>query len=358
MSQGPFFSIVVPACNVGAYIGECLRSLQAQTHPEFEALIVCEESQDGTRDIINAMISGDARFQLIDQPRTGSASASRNYGIRNAQGCYLLFVDGDDWIEPDSLAHFRQALAASGEVDILLADARYYLDRGDGPQLLREWHHQVPLQQVLTGPEMLAKQLQGEFGTATWRRIYRREFLQSQQLYQVIGRRHQDDEWAYRVFLAAARTWAIDFCYYNYRKRPDSVTTTANLETFRDYTDNLISFFRYWRENRNHIPVPVQPLLASWFIGQMFRFFIPHFCRLYQRSFRYQEFARMMQDEAGGYQVYRELAKMASRRSLRVLRPVLALARRRRLFPLAEFLYGRLWWYLIMARKRLRAPRQ
>ncbi len=353
MNEEPLFTIVVPACNVAAYIGDCLRSLRAQTYTAFEVLIVSEDSQDDTRKIIAEEIAGDERFRLVEQRKTGSCSASNNYGIQNGCGKYLVFVDGDDWIERESLERFQQALEDSGEVDILLANARYYLDQDGTLQELAGWRHQMPLQRVISGPEMLALQLRNEFNTATWLKIYRRKFLQDKQLYQVIGRRHQDDEWAYRVFLAAEKTYAIDFCYYNYRKRPDSVTTTASEETFRDFTDNMIAFFRYWQANS--VPEPLQGLLASWFIGQMFRFFIPHFCQNYSRSFRYQEFSRLMRDNLGGYGVYRQLAQKADRRSLRVLRPVIFLARWRCLFPLADLLYGRIWWSLMLARKKQKA---
>ena len=71
----PLFSIVVPACNVGKYVWDAIASIRNQTDPDFEALLVVEDSTDDTLEVCRAETAGDARFKIIQQPRSGSSSA-------------------------------------------------------------------------------------------------------------------------------------------------------------------------------------------------------------------------------------------------------------------------------------------
>ena len=99
----PFFSIIVPCCDVEPYVRECLDSVLNQPFTNWECLIGVETSKDRTEEIVREYEAKDTRFRVFTGPRSGSCSASRNTGIDMATGEYIIFLDGDDTIVEGSL---------------------------------------------------------------------------------------------------------------------------------------------------------------------------------------------------------------------------------------------------------------
>ncbi|AWN14288.1 glycosyltransferase family A protein [Salinisphaera sp. LB1] len=112
------FSFIIPAYNVAAYIGRCLESLLRDPGTDYEVIVVNDGSTDETATAARHY-SDNARLSVIDQANAGPGAA-RNTGIDRARGRYLMFVDGDDWIEPDTLNVFRQTLAECPECDLMV----------------------------------------------------------------------------------------------------------------------------------------------------------------------------------------------------------------------------------------------
>ena len=132
MRETPLFSVIAVCCNVAPYAERMIGSIRAQGYAGFECLAVVEESDDGTERVIRKAIGDDPRFRVVTLPRSGSASASRNWGIDHARGGYLLFVDGDDWIEPDALEGFATLLAEHPKLDLIAGGSYDYRQQADG----------------------------------------------------------------------------------------------------------------------------------------------------------------------------------------------------------------------------------
>ena len=94
-------SIIVPVYNVERYIEKCLCSLINQSYKNIEIICVNDGSPDNSRDIIESLIKSDGRIRLIDQQNQG-LSGARNTGLDAAQGEYMMFLDSDDWIDPET----------------------------------------------------------------------------------------------------------------------------------------------------------------------------------------------------------------------------------------------------------------
>lgn len=111
----PRASIVVPAYNVAATIGETLRSLLAQSFDDFEIIVVDDGSTDSTVPLVRAL--ADPRIRIIAQHNRGLAGA-RNTGIFNAGGDYIGLCDADDLWRPGKLAAHVAHLDAAPDVAI------------------------------------------------------------------------------------------------------------------------------------------------------------------------------------------------------------------------------------------------
>lgn len=93
-------SIVTPTFNSSKYIAETIQSVQKQTHPNWEMIIVDDCSTDTTVDIIKNFIVNDNRIQLHQLKSNSGPAVARNKGIENVSGKYMTFLDADDiWFE-------------------------------------------------------------------------------------------------------------------------------------------------------------------------------------------------------------------------------------------------------------------
>jgi len=123
-------SIVVPAYNVEKHIHRAIRSVLEQSHENVEMVIVDDGSADGTLDVIKQYAAADPRIKWSTQENRG-VSAARNRGLSAASGEYVLFLDGDDWLEPDAVS--RLAALQAEHPDRLVCTDRYFAYlRADG----------------------------------------------------------------------------------------------------------------------------------------------------------------------------------------------------------------------------------
>lgn len=95
-------SVIIPVYNAEPFLRKCIESVQAQSVPVSEILLVNDGSTDGSLDICNAYASQDSRIRVIDKPN-GGVSEARNVGIDATSGKYLMFLDADDWLDPTAV---------------------------------------------------------------------------------------------------------------------------------------------------------------------------------------------------------------------------------------------------------------
>lgn len=106
-------SVIVPVYNIEEYLPRCVGTLQKQTYPQMEILLVDDGSTDGTGGLCDRMAKGDPRIRVFHKQNGGSSSA-RNLGISEAEGEYLGFVDSDDYVEPDMYEKLYAAIEQYG----------------------------------------------------------------------------------------------------------------------------------------------------------------------------------------------------------------------------------------------------
>lgn len=95
-------SIIVPVYNTEKYLEKCINSICQQTYKEIEILLINDGSNDSSFEICRKFEKRDSRIKLINKSNTGVAD-TRNIGIENATGKYIMFVDSDDWIEKNTV---------------------------------------------------------------------------------------------------------------------------------------------------------------------------------------------------------------------------------------------------------------
>jgi glycosyltransferase involved in cell wall biosynthesis len=134
-SSRPTVSIITAAYNADRFVADTLRSVQAQSFPHWEHLIVDDGSTDGTADVVEKFRAHDNRFQLIRARKIG-LSAARNLALSHARGAHFALLDSDDMWMPHYLTDQVAFLERHPEVDIVSANAINLGGAFDGQPLL------------------------------------------------------------------------------------------------------------------------------------------------------------------------------------------------------------------------------
>lgn len=155
-------SVIIPVYRVEKYIGQAVQSVLEQRYNNFELLIVDDESPDRSVEICQGF--NDHRIKILRQKNRGLAG-SRNTGIRQAQGEYLAFLDGDDLWLPDKLEKHIKHLENSPNVGVSFSISAFMNEAGDllGTYLM-------PKLKEITPPDLLRDNPVGNGSSAVIRR--------------------------------------------------------------------------------------------------------------------------------------------------------------------------------------------
>ncbi|WP_448710963.1 glycosyltransferase family 2 protein [Microbacterium profundi] len=259
MTEHPKVSIVVAAYNVAPYVARCVRSLLAQSERSLEVIIVDDGSTDQTPQVLQDIAAQDSRAVHVRR-ENGGLSAARNTGLRVATGEFICFVDGDDWVEPNMVESMvAQCMGTGSQVAIAGAFVDFH-DRTD--ELLRSEKRVLPGGEIQYGGPVPAGALDDNFlnlvGYA-WNKIYRREWLQEQDIVFEEGLSLVEDiDFNARVLACAERTVLVSDAFVHYIQRPRRTLGTTHDETYLtkrmraiDAVDSLLAAWGVDREVRS-----------------------------------------------------------------------------------------------------------
>ncbi|MCR5751131.1 MAG: glycosyltransferase [Kiritimatiellae bacterium] len=228
-SSVPFFSFVIPCCDVAPYVRECLDSVLRQQFANWECVIGVEASKDDTEAIVRGYAAKDTRIRVITGPRTGSCSASRNAGTDAARGEYVIFLDGDDTIAEGSLRRIADRIAERPGADMYPCAIRVVEDgSGRETELRDNYPDDAPAE--MTGVEATLLTLRDPTRPPCpmlQMTVFRRKFLVERGLKCIVGLRRQDSEFSPRALYLAKRVVPIHEPFYLYRIRPNAIGTSA-----------------------------------------------------------------------------------------------------------------------------------
>lgn len=226
-------SIIVPVYNVEDYIEKCLESLFIQTLEDIEIIIVNDGSTD--KSISKIYKYNDKRVKVINQENAG-LSAARNTGLSVACGEYVMFVDSDDFINHKEALIKMYEKIKEEKSDILVGNAYIYFDE----------ENQRPLNSIDKGDfispldttKYMIKCLENNnIFVPVWLYMYKREFLNENQLEFKQGIYHEDEEFTPRVLIKAKQISIYNNCFYSYRQRIGSIMNNKNLKRATDVFD-------------------------------------------------------------------------------------------------------------------------
>lgn len=118
----PLVTVLIPVYNAQATLATALASLQAQSYPNLEILVVDDASTDASRDVARRFAGQDTRFRLLAQAENNGAYSARNAGLAVAAGELITVHDSDDWSHPQKIEHQVAAMLESIEWKACVTD--------------------------------------------------------------------------------------------------------------------------------------------------------------------------------------------------------------------------------------------
>lgn len=135
-------SIIIPTYNRAYLIGKTIKSVQNQTHKDWECIIIDDGSTDETEKVIAAYSATDKRIQYHKKPDRlqKGPSAARNFGFNKSKGSYINWFDSDDLMHPKKLEIDLKHIQ-SGEYDFTISQSQFFSESGKPPK--KYWNKQL-----------------------------------------------------------------------------------------------------------------------------------------------------------------------------------------------------------------------
>ena len=217
MNRNPLISIVLPTYNVAPYLLQCLDSINNQTYSNYEVIIIIDGATDGSYEIAKQYCSTNPLFKVYWQQNAGSGPA-RNNGMNHSNGELIMFVDPDDWLEPDLLEklYFAQQ---EGDYDLVATKRTRVICNNDGkPVKVIPMHYEeesiVGISNVRNAyMRMLRENVVG----APTQKLYKLSLIKQFNIVFPDFKRSQDVVFNYRYYNYVKSIRLISYSGYNYR---------------------------------------------------------------------------------------------------------------------------------------------
>lgn len=184
----PKVSIIIPVYNVAPYLRQCMDSIINQTYRNIEIICIDDGSTDESGKILDEYAKSDDRINAMHTNNVGVASA-RNTGLSLASGEYLLFVDGDDWIDTATCQKAVSSISTESVDVVMWPYIREFSDHSDpkiifrGQKLFDETEcRKLQRRMIGLSNEELAHPENADALSTVWGKLYRREIIEQNHL--------------------------------------------------------------------------------------------------------------------------------------------------------------------------------
>ena len=237
-------SVIVSVYNIKDYLPKCFETITRQTYQNLEIILVDDGSTDGSDGLCDELAETDPRVKAIHQSNQG-LWAARNAGKRKANGEYLMFIDGDDYIHRETISFLLEAINASPDFEIAFCDCK------ETTNLNEDTIGEVdkPVLTELTRDDMiegiLANRGNRVFYVWQWNKLYRSRLIENVWCREYM--KSQDFDFNFRTYLITNKAVWVHFPMYYYVQRegslchrPDSYKIYYRLRTnmlWRNYVE-------------------------------------------------------------------------------------------------------------------------
>jgi glycosyltransferase involved in cell wall biosynthesis len=217
----PFFSIIIPVYNIEKYLNKCLKSILNQSYKDYEVIIIDDCSNDNSFKIGSYFSQIDSRFKFFSNSKNLGLSETRNKGLTLSNSKFIIFLDGDDYIDETSLDRIFQKIYENQNIliDVIACNLVKVKNNYFIPQI------NTPFLNPINGEEFLRLQLSNKtFFVSACRYVYNREFIFNRFFF-MANIYHEDELWTPIVISNAKNIIHLPGNFYYHFLRDYSITT-------------------------------------------------------------------------------------------------------------------------------------
>ena len=232
-------SVIIPVYKVEKYLEECIESVLKQTYKEIEIILVDDGSPDSCPQICDRYAETDTRVQVIHK-KNGGLSSARNTGIEYATGEYILFLDSDDyWDSTTALYNLVQDIEE--DIDILIFRYKKFIESFKKTIYPLPDINEKQMELLKSKEDTLKFMLErGLFIASACNKLVSRQFLVENKIMFREGVTSEDIEWCAKLLIKSKKIQYVNDCFYVYRERANSITTTMTKKNLIDLQGNII----------------------------------------------------------------------------------------------------------------------
>ena len=208
-------SVIIPVYNIEKWVGNCLGSVCGQTYEQLQIIIINDGSTDSSAIICEQFAKKDNRICLIGQENQG-LSVARNKAMEYVAGKYVVFVDGDDWIDSAMIEKLYKACEQEN-TKMALCEYRNVFENGH----LEKDHHTFSQRLCRRSASeilecMLCPNRQARIKSSVWAKMYQWDLIESYSF--PIGRYYEDNVFTARAIYESGNCAYLDEALYYYQK--------------------------------------------------------------------------------------------------------------------------------------------
>ena len=262
MTSVPRTSVIMPVYNTASTVITAIKSVLAQTDPNFELLVMIDGSPDHSAQLIAEYLqhNPDERVRVFNNPKNQGLSAMRNQGLDEARGEWVTFPDSDDALYPTFLERLHYHAERTGAQVVNCAHNMVATD-GSTTQRLKGTPG------TLTGQEAAFALLKDQLSPYAWDKIIRRELFEGVRYPQI--ERAEDECALLDCYLRAQSVTVIDEPLYAYAVSASSLTWSRI--TPLSETRRLLEYFEksLQRTSTYHLPAGQEALTIARVIAYL-----------------------------------------------------------------------------------------
>ena len=240
-------TVIVPIYRVEKYLNRCIDSILKQTYKNLEIILVDDGSDDKCPEICDQYKQIDNRIYVIHKVN-GGLSEARNFGLKNAKGKYVCFIDSDDYISYNMIEILYNAVYEN-DADISICNFEYYFENKQRAEQLNITKNiEISKIEIDTGEQAVLK-IYGKQAvqyTVAWNKLYKKSLFAN--ITYPVNRYHEDEFTTYKLLYLANKVIYVDTTCYYYLQRENSITSVFNqkrLDVLKAYDERL----EYFKKN-------------------------------------------------------------------------------------------------------------
>lgn len=257
----PDISIIVAIYNVKNYLHQCLKSILDQTYSNIEIILVNDGSTDGSELVCDDYANRYPKIKVIHQVNGGLYSA-RNTGLKLATGCYLYFMDGDDWIEPDLIASAYSVAVGTNADCVLFGHLKEIAMENGGVNVINTVPPKVSFSNHSEVTANMWKLFQSGCGFAVWEQLIRTASIVKNGITFPPYRRGTDMGFLLHLYKYINSFHSIPKAYYHYNAF--NTANKYNPQLIETHIRLFHSYLDAFQNDREFTPYTTQ-LFILWF---------------------------------------------------------------------------------------------